>query len=120
MTLALPPLPGRREQRLAAPDVPCGAVTPRYTFAASSRCRRGWWSPTASRHAEGPAPGRLRRAAPAQAVAQVGAQHPVAAQLRDNEYVFEIPSQLDPAAMQVRLGDASHRIRIEPTLRPPS
>jgi hypothetical protein len=55
---------------------------------------------------------------PAQAVAQLGQQHPVAADLRDGQYVFEIPSQIDPGVLDVRLGDASHHIRIEPTLRP--
>ncbi len=55
---------------------------------------------------------------PEQGVAQLGAQQPVNARLVENQYAFELPSQIDPGQLHVKIGDASQSVRIEPTLRP--
>ena len=55
---------------------------------------------------------------PKQGVAQFGAQQPVTAKLVENRYDFELPSQIDPGQLHVKIGDASQSVRIEPTLRP--
>ncbi len=55
---------------------------------------------------------------PAQGVAQLGAQHPVIARLKGDRYSFELPSQIDAGWLQIKVGDATQRIKIEPALRP--
>src|SRR5262249_19310196 len=55
---------------------------------------------------------------PGRGVARVGDQKPVAAALRDGRYAFGLPPQIDPGWLDVRIGDARQRARIEPTLRP--
>jgi hypothetical protein len=55
---------------------------------------------------------------PAQGTAQLAAQHPVVASLRDNRYEFELPPQIDPGWLEVKIGDSINRVKIEPTLRP--
>ena len=55
---------------------------------------------------------------PREGVAQIGEQHPLTAPLRDNQYDFELPSQIDPGWLDVRIGDSEQRVRVEPTLRP--
>jgi hypothetical protein len=55
---------------------------------------------------------------PKQGVAQLGAQHPVVAQLLGDRYEFELPPQIDPGWLDIKIGDALERVRIEPTLRP--
>jgi hypothetical protein len=101
-------------QRLIAP----WSGTPRYTFAAVEPLP----STLVVAHGEPfSLTVRLRQDTawrPARAIAQLGIQHPVEAELRDGQFVFELPSQIEPGILNVRLGDASHKIRIEPTLRP--
>ena len=92
--------------------------TPRYTFAAVA-----------------PLPGRLvvphgdpfsfevrladdSRWHPAAATARYGEQPPIAASLVDGQYAFEVPPQLEAGWLSLRVGDATRRIRVEPTLRP--
>jgi hypothetical protein len=55
---------------------------------------------------------------PKQGVAQLGAQLPVTAKLAESGYNFELPSQISPGKLHVKVGDASQDVRIEPTLRP--
>jgi hypothetical protein len=55
---------------------------------------------------------------PQQGVAQLGVQHPVTAQLHDGRYEFALPPQIDPGSLDIKIGDAIKRVRIEPTLRP--
>jgi len=55
---------------------------------------------------------------PKQGRVEIGQQHPVVGSLRDGRYVFELPSQLHPTQMIVRIGDSVHRVRVEPKLRP--
>jgi hypothetical protein len=55
---------------------------------------------------------------PARGEVQLGSQPPVSAQLGDRGYVFELPGQIDPGWLSVRIGDARQQVRIEPTLRP--
>src|SRR5262245_59376487 len=55
---------------------------------------------------------------PAQAEARVGAQQPVVAALADGRYPFEVPPQITPAGLDVRVGDYAKTVRLEPTLRP--
>jgi len=55
---------------------------------------------------------------PGKGEARLGGQPPVAAALRDGRYEFQLPAQIDPAWLRVRIGDAWQRVRVEPTLRP--
>ncbi len=55
---------------------------------------------------------------PREGVVQLGEQHPVTAPLKDSQYEFELPSQIDPGWLDVRIGDSAQRVRVEPTLRP--
>ena len=55
---------------------------------------------------------------PREGVVQLGEQHPITAPLRDGQYEFELPSQIDPGWLDVRIGDSAQRVRVEPTLRP--
>jgi hypothetical protein len=55
---------------------------------------------------------------PTQAQVRIGAQPPVVAQLVDGTYDFELPPQIDAGWLDVRVGDFTKRIRLEPTLRP--
>ena len=55
---------------------------------------------------------------PVQAVARIGDRPPIAAPLRDGRYDFELPSQVATTRVEVRVGDATRRIEVEPMLRP--
>jgi hypothetical protein len=55
---------------------------------------------------------------PKEGVAQLGMQHPVVARLRGDRYDFELPPQIERGWLEIRIGDAIERVRIEPTLRP--
>jgi hypothetical protein len=55
---------------------------------------------------------------PAQAEARAGVQQPVVAPLADGRYEFELPPQIDVGWLEVRVGDFTKRIHLEPTLRP--
>jgi hypothetical protein len=55
---------------------------------------------------------------PSQATARYGTQPPIVAALEDGEYRFDLPGQIDPAALAVSVGDGVHAVRVEPTLRP--
>ncbi len=55
---------------------------------------------------------------PGKGVAQLAAQRPVTALLADGRYAFELPPQIDPGWLEIKIGDALERVRIEPTLRP--
>ena len=44
---------------------------------------------------------------PAEGVAQLAAQHPVVARLRDGQYQFELPPQIDPGWLEIKIGDAT-------------
>jgi hypothetical protein len=92
--------------------------TPRYTFAAVE--------PLADRivvaHGE-PfsldvhlAPKTVTR--PHEGVAQLGAQQPVAALLNGRDYKFNLPAQIGPETIDVRIGDWRQRAHVEPMPRP--
>jgi hypothetical protein len=55
---------------------------------------------------------------PSQAEARVGDQPSVVARLADGRYPFELPPQIEAAPLDVRVGDYTKRVRLEPTLRP--
>lgn len=55
---------------------------------------------------------------PTRGTVQLGAQPEVAAVLRDGKYEFELPSQIETAALDVRIGDFRQTISVEPRLRP--
>ena len=55
---------------------------------------------------------------PGQAEVRAGGQPVVAAPLADGQYAFEMPPQIDPVWLDVRVGDYTKRIHLEPTLRP--
>ncbi|HVW37493.1 MAG TPA: hypothetical protein VHB99_09310, partial [Pirellulales bacterium] len=55
---------------------------------------------------------------PAAGAVRYGGQQPIAASLADGQYTFDVPPQLEADWLSVRVGDATKRIRVEPTLRP--
>jgi hypothetical protein len=57
-------------------------------------------------------------ARPERAETRVGLQPPVVAPLADGRYEFGLAPQIEPAPLDVRVGDFTHRIHLEPTLRP--
>ncbi len=58
------------------------------------------------------------RSRPARGSAHIGAQSPVAAELSDSRYQFDLPPQIEPTWLTLTLGDYFQRIRLEPMLRP--
>jgi len=100
--------------RLVAP----WGSTPRYTFAAVAPLPDRLIVP----HGE-PFTLEARLAAgtawrPAAGSARLGGLKPVAAKLRAGRYEFALPTLIADGWLDVRIGDARHRIHIEPTLRP--
>jgi hypothetical protein len=55
---------------------------------------------------------------PQEGTALLGQQHPVTAPLKAGQYAFEMPGQLDPGPLDVRIGDSSQHVRVEPIARP--
>lgn len=55
---------------------------------------------------------------PSRAEAQIGMQPAVTVPLADGHYEFEFPPQIEPAWLDVEVGDFSRRVHVEPTLRP--
>ena len=114
LALAYPPAARSAWARLLAP----WGNTPRYTFAALEPLRDRMvvahgepFSVTAQLTGDSVWH-------PARGEAQLGTQTPIAAQLRDGKYLFELPSQIDSGLLTLRIGDASQQIQIDPTLRP--
>ncbi len=100
--------------RLAAP----WASTPRYTFAAveplPSRLVVAHGEPfTVEAKLAGSSAWK-----PAEATARLDGQGLVSSRLGDGRYAFAFPAQIAPGWLDVRVGDARHRISVEPTLRP--
>ena len=56
--------------------------------------------------------------APQQGKARIGDLSALTAPLRDGRYTFVLPSQISNALLSLSIGDSTHRVRIEPTLRP--
>ncbi len=55
---------------------------------------------------------------PSQGSVRLGGGQPIVAALRDDRYEFEIPAQLDPVRLNIRIGDLAKQVEIAPTLRP--
>lgn len=55
---------------------------------------------------------------PTQGTAQLGSQLPIKADLKDGQYAFALPPQIDGGKFQLRIGDAIQKTRVEPMLRP--
>jgi hypothetical protein len=55
---------------------------------------------------------------PNTATARLANQQPIEADLVDGAYSFDFPAQIDTGALNLRVGDASYRVDIEPKLRP--
>src|SRR5581483_7504 len=55
---------------------------------------------------------------PSSGEVRVGVQTPVTAQLAEGHYPFELPPQIDAGWLDLRVGDFTQRVRLEPTLRP--
>lgn len=49
---------------------------------------------------------------------QIGSQAPLTAELREGQYAFEVPGQIDSGWLSLHIGDARQRVRVEPMLRP--
>ncbi|MDA1161657.1 MAG: hypothetical protein O3B13_01005 [Planctomycetota bacterium] len=55
---------------------------------------------------------------PESGMVQSGVQRPVESRLNGNQYVFNLPPQIDSSWLNIEIGDFTQRIRIEPVLRP--
>jgi hypothetical protein len=55
---------------------------------------------------------------PTKGEVRVGGQAPLVAGLAEDAYEFAVPPQIDSAPVDVRVGDYTKRVRLEPTLRP--
>lgn len=55
---------------------------------------------------------------PHEGSAQIGTQQPVAALLAGNSYQFNLPAQIAPQTIDVRIGDWRQRTHVEPMARP--
>jgi hypothetical protein len=55
---------------------------------------------------------------PEQGSAWLGTQSPIVTRLRQDRYEFELPAQIDPGWLELKIGDARQRLRVVPTLRP--
>ena len=97
--------------------VPWGS-TPRYTFTALEKLPDQMYVAHGEPFSLGLRLGQKTEWRPQEGVAQLGAQVPVKAKLAEGRYDFELPSQIDPGKLWVKVGDASQSVRIEPTLRP--
>ena len=100
--------------RFAAPWRP----TPRYTFTNVEKLAERVIVP----HGEATTlPVRLLENTswhPAQGTAQLGSQLPLKAELKEGKYDFSLPPQIDAGRIDLQIGDARQRTRIEPMLRP--
>ncbi|MGH7136074.1 MAG: hypothetical protein ACREHD_10060 [Pirellulales bacterium] len=114
-TAALAPAAaGNAWLRLLAPWRP----TPRYTFAAVEMLPERLVVPHGEPFTFAVNLADQSRWRPAKAVAQYGEQSPIAAALADGGYRFDLPAQIDAGWLSLRVGDAAHEVRVEPTLRP--
>lgn len=116
MTAAIfaPAAAGNAWLRLLAP----WRSTPRYTFAALERVPERLVVPHGEPFTFSVVLAEQSRWKPTGAVAQYGEQTPVAASLADGGYRFDLGPQIDAGWLRLRVGDAAHRVRVEPTLRP--
>ncbi len=55
---------------------------------------------------------------PAHGYLRLNNRETLSASLKDGAYTFEIPSQIDPLHVSLRIGDARQRVVVTPTLRP--
>ena len=55
---------------------------------------------------------------PARGTVQLGTQVPVTADLAEGRYEFSLPAQISSSWLQLQIGDAKQRVRVEPMLRP--
>ena len=112
-------LPGGGRRMPGSGSSPPGAARRATRSPRSRSCPTTWSSPTASRSRSTCKLTDKTVWRPEQGVAQLGAQaagdRPAR---RDGRYEFELPSQIDPGQLHVKIGDASQSVRIEPTLRP--
>ena len=100
--------------RLLAPF----GVIPRYTFAAVQPLPEQVVVPHGESFALTAAlkPETVRR--PDAGQVQLGSQVPVDATRRDDRYVFELPAQLEPGALAMKIGDYRQSVTIQPMARP--
>lgn len=55
---------------------------------------------------------------PVAGTTQIGTQPVVKAELKDGKYDFNLPGQIDAAALKLQIGDALQNVRVEPMHRP--
>jgi hypothetical protein len=55
---------------------------------------------------------------PTDGTVRFDAGQPISAALQDGRYEFQIPAQIDPGRLNIRIGDLSARVHVTPTLRP--
>lgn len=92
--------------------------TPRYTFAAVAAVPERMVVPHGEAFTFDVKLADRSRWHPSEAVVRYGEQSPIAASLADGGFKFEVPAQIDAGWLTLRVGDAMHRVRVEPTLRP--
>ena len=92
--------------------------TPRYTFAALDAVPDRLVVPHGEPFSFGVKLAGSSVSHPFQAEARVGDRSPVVAPLVDGSYTFELPAQVGNGRLEVRVGDASRVVEIEPMLRP--
>jgi hypothetical protein len=100
--------------RLLAPWKPI----PRYTFAAIEPLPARLVVPHGEPFTVSARLGGRTEWRPERGEAQLDGQRPVAAPLRLGHYHFEMPPQIGPGWLHVRIGDSIQHVRVEPTLRP--
>lgn len=55
---------------------------------------------------------------PTQGTVKIGSQLPLTAELKEGRYEFAVPPQIDASRLDLQIGDARQRTRVEPMLRP--
>ncbi|MDC0935127.1 hypothetical protein OAS39_02490 [Pirellulales bacterium] len=92
--------------------------TPRYTFAALEPLPEQLIVPHGESFTLTVKLQESSRWRPESGEVQLGLQTPLTATVSNGAYVFELPPQIEPGELTVRIGDARHAVPIEPTLRP--
>ncbi|HVX12879.1 MAG TPA: hypothetical protein VHC22_16975 [Pirellulales bacterium] len=114
LAVVAPAAAGNAWLRLLAP----WRATPRYTFAAVEPLPERLVVPHGEPFVFRVELAETSRWRPAEASIRYGEQDSMTAALAENGYEFEVPPQIAAGWLTLRVGDAAHRVRVEPTLRP--
>jgi hypothetical protein len=92
--------------------------TPRYTFAQIEKLPDPWIVPHGEPVAMKVALTSSTPWRPQTASLTIRGQEPIPSPLQNNDYQFELPPQIEPSRMKLRVGDATPSVSVEPMLRP--